>query len=130
MNVVTLDTGALIAMERRKQRAAALLRAAREQRAHLYVITPVVTEWWRGRTDVRVDLKRALRVVPFPVHVAEIAGLVLGRIERASERTRLILDVMVMAFAATEGGGVVYTSDVADLSRLKTWFPSVRVLGM
>ena len=43
MILATLDTGALIAMEQQKQRGMMLLRAAREHRAELLVITPVVT---------------------------------------------------------------------------------------
>lgn len=60
MIVATLDTGALIAIERRKERGMMLLRAAREQRARLLVPTPVVAEWWRGRSDVRDHMKAAL----------------------------------------------------------------------
>lgn len=61
---------------------------------------------------------------------AEAAGLVLGRIRGTTERLRLAVDVMVMAFAATYGGSVVYTSDVDDLERLAFHFPAVRVLGV
>jgi predicted nucleic acid-binding protein len=130
MIVVTLDTGALIAMERRKERGTMLLRAAREHRAQLLTITPVIAEWWRGRSDVRDKIKAAVSLVPFPVSAAEAAGMVLGRIRFARERTRLAVDIMVMAFAATSGGALVYTSDVADLERLTRHFPAVRVLGV
>jgi hypothetical protein len=34
----------------------------------------------------------------------------------------------VMASAALRGGGVVYTSDLDDLTRLSRHFPTVRVL--
>lgn len=127
---VTLDTGALIAMEKHKQRATMLLRAAREQRAELFAITPIVAEWWRGRTDKRDDIKRSVTVVPFPLPAAEAAGMVLGKIRNANERGALVVDVMVMAFAATYGGGLVYTSDVDDLVRLQGYFPAVRVLSV
>ena len=123
MIVVTLDTGALIAMERQKPRAVMLLRAAREHRAQLCVITPVVAEWWRGRTDVRDRIKGAVTIVPFPLRSAEAAGAALGKL-----RTATAVDVMVMAFAATVGGALVYTSDVGDLERIRAHFPDVRVL--
>jgi len=46
-------------------------------------------------------------------------------------RASLTVNVMLVAFAAMEGGQVVYTSDVDDLSRIATsCFPSVRVLGI
>lgn len=40
-----------------------------------------------------------------------------------------LVDAIVMASAAGRGD-VVYTSDFADLDRLSTCFPSVRVLGV
>lgn len=80
MIAATLDTGALIAMERRRERGTMLLRAAREHRAQLLAITPVVAEWWRGRTDVREKIRTAITVVPFPISAAEVAGVALGRV--------------------------------------------------
>jgi hypothetical protein len=44
MIVATLDTGALVAMEKQKPRAMMLLRAAREHRARLLAITPVIAD--------------------------------------------------------------------------------------
>jgi predicted nucleic acid-binding protein len=128
--VATLDTGALVAMERRKERGMMLLRAAREQRAALLAITPVVAEWWRGRSDVRDRIKLAVTLVPFPVAAAEAAGVALGAIREKKVRAQMSVDVMVMAFAATWGGGLVYTSDVDDLQQLRSLFPGVRVLAV
>ncbi|HEY8072769.1 MAG TPA: hypothetical protein VIF62_01635 [Labilithrix sp.] len=130
MIVVTLDTGALIAMERQKPRGTMLLKAAREHRAQLLAITPVVVEWWRGRTDVRDRIKRAVTIVPLPLAAAESAGVALGRIRGERVRADLAVDVMVMAFAATHGGAVVYTSDVGDMQRIAPLFPGVRLLGV
>lgn len=130
MIAVTLDTGALIAIERRRERGAMLLRAAFEHRARLLTITPVIAEWWRGRTDVRDRIKTAITVVPFPLVAAEAAGLALAGVRREPERARLAVDAMVMGLAATLGGGVVYTSDVDDLERLSAHFPGVRILAV
>lgn len=130
MMSATLDTGALIAMERRKPRAMMLLRAAREHRAELFCTTPVVAAWWRGRSDIRDDIKRSVTLVPLPLRAAEVAGVVLGQLRSERERVRLAIDTMVMAFAAMHGGALVYTSDVDDLARLQHYFPSVRVLAV
>ena len=65
-----------------------------------------------------------------PHAVAEAAGMVLGQFRREADRVKLTIDAMVVAFAAICGGGIVYTSDVDDLSRLRTYFPSVRVLSI
>ncbi len=117
MIIATLDTGALVAMERGKERGAMLLRASREHRVQLLAITPVVAEWWRGRSDVRDRIKLAVTLVPFPLRAAEAAGMALGKIRGERERARLAVDVMVMAFAATYGDALVYTGDVGDLQR-------------
>jgi len=129
MMSVTLDTGALIAMEKKKPRAMLLLLAAKQHRAELFATTPVIAEWWRGRTDRREDIKLGITIVPLPQPAAEAAGLALGRIG-ARERGKLAVDAMVMAFAALQGGGLVYTSDVDDLTRLQEFFPSVRILSV
>jgi predicted nucleic acid-binding protein len=128
--VATLDTGALIAMERQKERGMMLLRAAREHRVQLLAITPVVAEWWRGRSDVRDRIKLAVTLVAFPIRAAEAAGVVLGRLRNEKERAAMAVDVMVMAFAATYGGALVYTSDIGDLERIGTHYPAVRLLSV
>lgn len=127
MILATLDTGALIAMERQKARGMMLLRSAREQRAQLLVITPVMTEWWRGSSDVRERIKAAVTLVPFPVRSAQAAGVVLGKLRGDAKMT---VDVMVMAYAATLGGSLVYTSDMDDLEAIGRHFPGVRLLGV
>lgn len=127
MILATLDTGALIAMEKQKPRGMMLLRAAREHRARLLVITPVVSEWWRGRSDVRERIMTAVTVVPFPVRSAQAAGVALAKLRGDA---RLTVDVMVMAYAATFGGSLVYTSDLDALQLIGRHFAGVRVLGV
>ena len=129
MTPVTLDSGALIAIERRRPRGSMLLKAALEQRIRLLVPTVVHAEWWRGRSDVHDHIKAAITLVPFPIGAAEAAGAVLGRLG-AERRAGLAVDVMVMAFAATVGGAVVYTSDLDDLQHIGVHFPAVRVLSV
>jgi hypothetical protein len=127
MILATLDTGALIAMEKQKARGMMLLRAAREHRVQLHAITPVVTEWWRGRTDVRQRIAIAVNLVPLPVAAATVAGVALAKMRGDA---RLAVDAMVMAYAATFGGSLVYTSDVDDLLAIGAHFPAVRVLAV
>lgn len=126
---VTLDTGALIAIERRKPRGTMLLMAAAERRIELMVPTVVHAEWWRGRSDVREHLKASVSLLPFPVAAAEAAGVVIGKLGGDARRAGLAVGVMVMAFAATVGGGIIYTSDLDDLQRIGAHFPAVRVLA-
>ena len=71
---ITLDTGALVAIERRKQRGTQLLELARRRLAVLSVPMPVVAEWWRGRTDVRERILDVVNVEPLSLAVAKAAG--------------------------------------------------------
>lgn len=121
---ITLDAGALIAIERRKQRALHLLELARDRLVWLSVPVPVVTEWWRGRTDVRDKIVDAVVVEPLTLAVAKSAGEALAAIPRATA-----LDAIVMAFAASRGDAV-FTSGLDDLERLRRHFPAVRVLAI
>ena len=119
----TFDTGMLIALERRKQRATEAFRAI-VRRGLLPVVPAVVyVEWWRGRTDMREDILAAVVVEDMPPALCRAAGEALGAVKGAS-----VPDAVVMASAALRGGGVVYTADVDDLVRLQRHFPTVRVL--
>ncbi len=123
MNGLTLDTGALIALERRRDRMVRVLRAAREVGLPLSAPSPVVTEWWRGRTDTRERVLSFLRVDPVDPDLARIAGEALAAIPTATA-----IDAIVMASAARRGD-IVYTSDIDHLTRLQRYFPAVRVLA-
>jgi predicted nucleic acid-binding protein len=119
----TFDTGMMIALERRKRRATEAFRAI-VRRGFLPVLPAVVyAEWWRGRTDVREELLDAMIVEGMPSSLCRAAGEALGAVRGAS-----LADAVVMASAALRGGGVVYTSDVHDLTRLQRHFPTVLIL--
>jgi len=127
---ITLDTGALIAIERRKQRGLLLLDLARHRLALLLVPVPVVVEWWRSRTDVRERVLEAVSVEPLSLADARAAGEALAKVRGGPREKALAIDAIVVAFAATHGG-VVFTSDVGDLELIRTaHFPSVRILGV
>ena len=95
-------------------------------RAGLRVTVPatVITEWWRGRTDLREDILASVRVEPLTETVARLAGEALSQVKGSTA-----IDAIVMASAALRGD-VVYTSDVDDLDRLRAHFPGARVLGV
>jgi predicted nucleic acid-binding protein len=118
----TLDTGALIALERGQHRMRNIADQARQHRALLTVPAAVMVDWWRGRTDVREDILRSIRVEPLHVELARVAGEALAAVPGATA-----IDAVVMASAA-QRGDVVYTSDVDDLELLRARFPDVRVL--
>jgi predicted nucleic acid-binding protein len=114
----------LIALERRKQRAWDVYGRAQERRAPITVPAAVIGEWWRGRTDLRDAIRLSVHIEPLTDAIARLAGEALARVRRATT-----IDAFVMSSAALRGD-VVYTGDVADLERLRVFFPGVRVLSV
>jgi predicted nucleic acid-binding protein len=123
-NGITFDTGALIALERRGQRVRKVLERAVEQKVRITVPVAVITEWWRGRSDVGERILAAVRVEPLSDGLAKVAGEAIAAVKGATP-----IDAIVMASAA-QRGDVVYTADVSDLQKLAAYFPAVRVLGI
>jgi predicted nucleic acid-binding protein len=121
--VITFDTGALIGLERRRQRIRHVVERAKERGLDIYVPSVCVAEWWRKRTDHGETILAALVVVHTDDELVRTAGEALAATPKATT-----IDAIVMASAARTGG-VVYTSDVDDLERLRSVFPGVRVLA-
>jgi predicted nucleic acid-binding protein len=122
--VITFDTGALIALERNKQRVVEIFQTVVRRGDDITVPAAVIAEWWRGRTDVRDDILESMVVEPLTPIIAKAAGEAIAAVRGATA-----IDAIVMASAARRGD-VVLTSDVHDLERLRSFFPSVRVLGV
>lgn len=120
--MIVFDTGAFVALERRKQRMLEVWAAARAFEKPILTPAVVVAEWWRGRTDRREAILAGVRVVPVDEALGKLAGDALAAIPRAT-----VVDAIVMALAARYDA-VVYTSDLDDLENLRAFFPGVRVL--
>lgn len=106
---VTFDTGALIALERRKAGALALLRACRLSKARITIPAAVVAEWWRGQHPALLEGCTLESLSP---ELARAAGLLLVRTGGANA-----IDAIVIASAA-QRGDLVVTSDPRDLEVL------------
>jgi predicted nucleic acid-binding protein len=120
---ITFDTGALIAVERRSQRMTDILTRARAREDTIVVPQVVLAEWWRARTDWREAILAMVVVEALTDACAKTAGEAQARVRRATA-----IDAIVMASAASRGD-TVFTRDIGDLERLRTVFPSVRVLS-
>jgi len=120
---LTFDTGALIALERRKLRMRQVLERARDRDQLITVPADVVAEWWRGATDIRRAILDSVDIEPLTLRLAQIAGEAMGAVPGAT-----LVDAIVMASAASRGD-IIYSSDVYDLERIRRVFPSVRILG-
>ena len=121
---LTFDTGALIALERRRQRIAQVYTTAVADGLIVTVPAVVISEWWRGASDVRTKIVRGLRIEPIDLELAKAAGEAVVAVPGAT-----VIDALVMASAARRGD-VVYTSDFHDLDRLRSYFRVVRVLNV
>lgn len=120
---ITLDTGALIAIERRSSRMAKVIHEATADRVVVTVPAAVVAEWWRGSSR-RIDgILAMFDVEPLNERLAKLTGEALAAVRGAS-----VVDAMVIVSAALRGD-VVYTSDEHDLVRLRDGhFPNMHIL--
>lgn len=120
--MITFDTGALIAIERRDRAMLALYEQLVRIRARITIPTCVVGEWWR---DQRGKLARVLDgavVEPLTLPLAKLAGSVQAQVSGAT-----MVDSLVVASAA-QRGDLILTSDVGDLTRIRdVMFPAVRI---
>jgi predicted nucleic acid-binding protein len=119
---IVLDSGALVALEKRKAKAVALLAELVAQRRGAHVPAGVVAQVWRGtqrqHAIARLLRTRAVRVAPLSEDIALRVGVLLG-----ATRTRDIVDGHVALIARALGATVV-TSDPDDIGRLD---PTVRL---
>jgi predicted nucleic acid-binding protein len=123
MTGLTLDTGALIALERRHARMKRVMLAALQTGMRVTVPVAVVTEWWRGHSGMRDLIRASLDIEPMDEALARSAGEALAAVKTAGA-----IDAIVMASAARRGD-IVYTGDYEDLERLRSYFAAVpRVL--
>ena len=125
MSGLTLDTGALVAIERRDRRVRHLIDLIQQRGERVTVPAPVVTEWWRGQRGPVARLLDAFDIEPLDGDLARTAGEALAKVSAGPSA----VDAMVMASAASRGDQVL-TGDVGDLEKLRAVFPAVRVLGV
>ena len=122
---LTLDTGALLALERGDSRVRALLRRAQERGLPLSIPTGVVAQAWRGGPRqariARLLADPSVHVAPLDDMTARAVGLLCGR-----SGHRDIVDVHV-ALLAQEQGHTVVTSDPEDLSVIHPGLPLITV---
>ena len=120
---ITLDAGALIALDRGDKRVMALLDRAMAQRLKLQVPSGVVGQAWRdGR--IQATLARFLRideveVIPLDEQLARACGELCGLTETAD-----MIDASVVILARQRGDRIV-TSDPGDLRRLDPTCPII-----
>jgi predicted nucleic acid-binding protein len=121
MDGLTLDTGALIALERKEARMRRVIAEARAAHRVVSVPSVVLIEWWRDGPRQR-DILAGLEMTPLDERTAKAAGAAVGAVQGATS-----VDAAVMAHAALRAD-IVWTSDPDDMQLLQRHFPGVRVL--
>src|SRR5438105_3791204 len=120
---LTLDAGALIAIERGDERLRAMLALAAGRQMPVYVPAPVVAEVWRGGSGRQARLAVFLRngerhghvtIVAMDGEAARLVGVLLSR---AGATAAGVVDAMV-AWCTIQFNGHVVTSDPQDIQRL------------
>lgn len=119
---VTLDTGALLALEKQKREFVLRLRRMNDAQRVITIPAVVIAECWRGGRRSFDRTFDAFHVEATTVEIARIAGEAIAAVPEATA-----IDAIVMASAALRGD-TVYTSDYDDLTRLGVYFRGVRVL--
>jgi predicted nucleic acid-binding protein len=120
--MITLDTGALVAIERRRRPMLAFMTEALGRGLRITVPTCVIGEWWRGQRGPAARILDAVIVEPLTLVLAKLAGEAMAIVRGAS-----LVDAVVVASAA-QRGDLVLTGDMEDLSRIRdAAFPRVRL---
>jgi len=120
--MITFDTGALIAIERRDRRMLAFLTDALARGSRITVPSCVIAEWWHAQRGPVARIIDAVVVEPLNLDLARLVGET-----RAIVRGATLVDVVVVASAA-QRGDLVLTGDLDDLTKIRDRaFPSVRL---
>jgi hypothetical protein len=115
---VTFDTGMLVALERRKSGALALLKACMLSHARIVIPAGVVAEWWRGTHRALLDCGA---IEPLSPQLGLRAGELLALTGGSNA-----IDAAVVASAAQRGDWIA-TGDVTDLAELAVHAPGVDI---
>ncbi len=131
MGALTLDTSALIALEKKRKGMGEVVEAARQSQVAVTVPSSVIAEWWRGRSDRRDYVRKMFVVRELDEPIAKLAGEALAWLGRRRDGVddRVTIDATVIATAALHGPNL-YTGDFEDMQLFEDFFPSVKLFGL
>jgi predicted nucleic acid-binding protein len=124
----TFDTGALIALERRRASVTKVYAYALRSGVPITVPTVVLAEWWRAGAGrrFRQRLLATVTVEDLTRRIAAVAGEAIGHVARHQPDAGTI-DAIVVSSAWLRGD-VVYTSDSGDLCAIRDAVPALSPL--
>jgi predicted nucleic acid-binding protein len=125
---LTLDTGALIQLEKRNRPTWALLEAALGEGIPVRIPAAVVAEFWHGAHGRGVTALVEAATIPDTQKDAQRAGVALVRTGRG-RRGPSVVDALVAAIASAHGDTVL-TTDPGDLRVLAQHFRGLKVIAI
>jgi hypothetical protein len=85
MGGLTLDTGALLALERNRRDIVRVIVTATQGRDSIMIPATVIAEWWRGRTDRRDYVLQMGTIKDVDARIGKLAGEALASLNRSVE---------------------------------------------
>lgn len=125
---LTLDTGALIQLEKRNRKAGQILEAATEEGIPVRIPAAVLAEFWHPKHGRNISMLIEAATVADTRWRAQSAGEALAAVGRAP-RGPSAVDALVAATAHAYGD-LVLTTDPEDLRALAAHFRGLRVLAL
>jgi predicted nucleic acid-binding protein len=123
--VLVLDSGGLSRLSQRTRRAAALIKALKEENLWPPIVsTVVIAESTSGAPRTDTNINRFLKTCEVDPVISERAARRAGYL-RARARTASAVDALVVAIA--EPAGTVLTGDPADLKALASHATGVEI---
>jgi predicted nucleic acid-binding protein len=115
---LTLDTGALIALENKRLSMMRVYTTAQRNGVPITVPTVVIAEWWRAGAGKRFRerLLASVIVEDLTKRIAELAGEAIGQVGALQPDKGTIDSIVIMS--AWLRGDTIYTSDVHDLTTI------------
>ena len=124
----TLDTGAFIALQRRKRRAWNFIELAHRDDLELRAPADVLAEFWRGPRfigPVATLIEEGVHWIDVTPSLAKRAGRALADAGAGPSAVDALVATVAAAF-----GDIVLTSDPEDFARLARHYRSLRVLAV
>jgi predicted nucleic acid-binding protein len=125
---LTLDSGALIALQKRKRRAWRFVELAAADGLDLRAPADVLAEFWRGpiaQKPLLTLIDGAIQWIDVTPALAKRAGEALASAGAGPSAVDALVATVAAAF-----GDTVLTSDVRDFERLRLHYPALTVLAV
>lgn len=125
---VTLDTGALIQLEKGNRKATQVLAAATDEGLPIRLPAAVLAEFWNGRHGRSITMLIEAATLADTRQLAQAAGEALAARGR-TRRGPSVVDALVAATAHAFGDAVL-TTDPDDFRTLSQHFRGLRVIAL